>query len=188
MRPYPGLVDDLLSDDDDQLVSVVCGARYTLAMTSSKRAFVWGQVAPPNDYGGGGNGHSCGSTNTGCSSSSSRSSGGKGHGKESSLAFFSSPRELKPADLLRAAKAADPSATSTGGGEMGWRGRGIGVCGRVVFNNTAGAGGGASVGKDDDDGDSRWRISAVGCGPWYIVLGLEDSGQQGKAGAVETVA
>lgn len=183
MRPYPGLVDgidNLLSDSDDQLVSVSCGARYTLAMTSSKRAFVWGQVAPSKDYSKGGN-HFCGSN------SSSSGSRRPGDGKESSLAYFSSPRELKPNELLRAAVAADPLAMSTGGGGAGGcRCGGVGE-GAASKNATAEVRGEAGVGKHDDGSDSSWRVSAVGCGPWYIVFELKDSGQQGKTDQPEMV-
>lgn len=183
MRPYPVLVDgvdDLLSDDDDQLVSVSCGARYTLAMARSKRAFVWGQVAPLKEYSSGeGNEHSYGSTN-----SSSRNRGA-GHGKGCSLGSCSRPRELKPAGLIHAGRTADPS--STGGGKTGR------CCGDVgsaaVFDAaTAWVGGGTGVVKHGYEGDSRWRVSAVGCGPWYIVFGLEDGGQQGQAGQLEVAA
>eukprot|EP00752_Nemacystus_decipiens_P007399 g6617.t1 len=81
VRPYPGLVDGmdaLLLDgdgdggEDDQLVSVSCGARYTLALSRKRRAFVWGQVEPPTENTGGGStakgkktGSFCGSSRRG---------------------------------------------------------------------------------------------------------------------------
>lgn len=172
MRPLPGLVDGLdavLADDDDQLVSVSCGARYTLALSKRKRALVWGQVAPPKDYSGGGAGRKKGD------SGGSGGGGGGGGTKDS----FTTPRELKPEELLRATAA---GAAATGepanGGEMDRH------CGCESVRNGATAA--AGVGKHDGGEGRRWEISTAGCGPWYVVLGLEERGQGRRAEPVES--
>ena len=56
MRPYPEPVEGVenLLLEDDRIISVACGARYTLALSLKKRAFVWGQVAPAADSGAAG--------------------------------------------------------------------------------------------------------------------------------------
>lgn len=157
VRPYPGLVDGLddLMSDDDHIASVACGARYTLALSEKKRAFVWGQVAPSADGGGGGTGY--------------RSNRGIDTNVPSS---FSRPRELIPAELLRAAAAAESTGSDhtvqcccSRGGED---------------NDGVSQGGGTDVVIEE----SRWRVSTVGCGPWYVVLGLEEEGPKGKDGQV----
>lgn len=187
VRPYPGLVDgldDLLADDgDDQLVSVSCGARYTLAVSRKKRAFVWGQVAPAKDHQSleSGDGTGSGSHHT--------AKGGKGtacEGDRSPLRKvpFFCPRELRPGELLRdnAAAAAAAPRESPGGGER--------------CRCCPSAGGSAAVERRSgipqeqlpaEDvvalDDSEWRVSAVGCGPWYVVLGLEETNRQGATRA-----
>lgn len=194
LRPYPGLVDgieDLLVDDDDQLESVSCGARYTLALSRKKRAFVWGQVAPPKDNSGGGGkktGPFCGSGRN--SNSSSR---GTCDAISPLFGSYSTPRELKPEELLRAATAADASAQPVEGVDD----TGQNCCGRenvggtttFLDNAATEAGGEAGIWRlDDSDSGSRWRISTAGCGPWYIVLGLEEEGRQiNENGAVRRV-
>ncbi|CAM9419318.1 unnamed protein product [Ectocarpus sp. 6 AP-2014] len=163
VRPYPGLVDemdDILADDDDQLVSVSCGARYTVATSTKGRAFVWGQVAPPlQHYGGRGGG---GGKKKGGDGSSVRGTG-TGDGEGPRLGPFSAPREVKPAELLQ--DAAPPNSQMDEGGE----GR---CCCKV------GSAQGLRAGADDE-GDSRWRVSAVGCGPWFVVFGLKEEERQG---------
>lgn len=155
MRPYPGPVEGVenLLLEDDRIVSVACGARYTLAL-SLKKAFVWGQVAPAADGGAAGFGPRCSRLATSNSPSYS----------------FCHPRELRPSELLRAAAA----ARSTGGSEAD------SSCG-INHGKEDGStfavreeGGGAV----EYDG-SRWRVSAVGCGPWYIVFGVEQEGPEG---------
>ena len=192
VRPYPGLVDGidalLLDGDgdgggDDLLVSVSCGARYTLALSRKRRAFVWGQVAPPTDKTGGGGtqaGPFCGSSKE-VSSSKGTDGNAPLHGS------YSTPRELRIEELVRAATAAIGSAQTVG------RVAGTGQqCCRlenargatVVDNAETGAGGGGSVRRHDErDSSSRWRISTAGCGPWYIVFGLEEKGSGNRRGA-----
>lgn len=169
VRPLPGLVDGLdaaLSDDDDQLVSVSCGARYTLALSRKKRALVWGQVAPPKDYSGGGGG----------AAGRKGSPGGSSGTKES----FSTPRELKPEELLRAAAAAP--ADPANGCETARHCRGESARGDA-FPGTAAT----AVAGDGGEGEGgRWKISTAGCGPWYVVFGLEEGDQEGGAGRVES--
>ncbi|CAM9264188.1 unnamed protein product, partial [Ectocarpus fasciculatus] len=155
VRPYPGLVDgmdDILADYDDQLVSVSCGARYTVATSRKSRAFVWGQVAPPlQHYGGRGGGRK----QKGGDGRSVRGTG-MGDGKGPPLGSFSTPREIKPAELRDAA----PSKSLSEGGD-----------GRRCCE--VGSEKGVRVGADDE-GDSRWKVSAVGCGPWFVVFGLQE--------------
>lgn len=196
VRPYPGLVDGtdaLLVDDDggddDQLVSVSCGARYTLALSRKKRAFVWGQVAPPKDNSGGGGKK----TGPFCGGSTSLKSRGTGDGNAPLLGSFSTPRELKPKELLRAAAAAAASAPPVEGVD----GTGQHCCSRenasgaATFGDKAATGPGREAGArkhGGSDGGSCWRISAAGCGPWYVVLGLEETdGQRNEGGAVGRV-
>ncbi|CAN0499090.1 unnamed protein product [Ectocarpus sp. 8 AP-2014] len=155
VRPYPGLVDemdDILADDDDQLVSVSCGARYTVATSTRGRAFVWGQVAPPLQHDGarGGGGKQKGGDGT-------------GDGKRPRLGPFSAPKEMKPAELLQ--DAAPPNSQTDEGGE-----------GRCCCE--VGAAKGLRAGTDDEGG-SRWKVSAVGCGPWFVVFGLQEEERQG---------
>ncbi|CAM9510251.1 unnamed protein product [Ectocarpus sp. 4 AP-2014] len=161
VRPYPGLVDgmdDILADDDDQLVSVSCGARYTLTTSSKGRAFVWGQVAPSLQHysrrGGGeqkgGDGSSVRGTDT-------------GDGKGPPLGSFSVPREMNPAELLQ--DAAPPNSQMDEGGE-----------GRCCCE--VGSPKGVRAGADDK-GDSRWKVSTVGCGPWFVVFGLQEEDRLG---------
>lgn len=165
VRPYPGLVDgmdDILADDDDELVSVSCGARYTLATSRKSRAFVWGQVAPPlQHYGGRDSGGGGGVKQKGGDGHSVRGTG-TDDGKGPPLGPFSAPREMKPAELLRDAA---PSKS------LDERGEGPCCC---EVSSSKGVRGGA-----DDEGDSRWKVSAVGCGPWFVVFGLQEEERQG---------
>lgn len=185
VRPYPGLVDgiDALlldgdSGDDDQLVSVSCGARYTLALSRKRRAFVWGQVAPPTDNSGGGSGAGGKKTGPSCGSGKkSNINGGKGDGNAPLRGSCSTPRELRPEELLRAATTAAASAQIVERvGDAGRQRCSLENAGgaTIADNAEAGTGGEASVWRHNggDDG-SRWRISTAGCGPWYIVFGLE---------------
>lgn len=157
VRPYPGLVDgldELLSDsDDDQIVSVACGARYTVATSLKKRVLVWGQVAPSIDSGDGGVG-----IHPGCSSGNVTS--------DFPTAPFFRPMELKPMDILRSASLL---AGSTGGGKN--------IIPFYSKNELSGkyTSDKAAPERVGDCGSEEWRlrISTVGCGPWYIVLGLE---------------
>lgn len=153
MRPYPGPVEGVenLLLEDDRIVSVACGARYTLALSFNKRAFVWGQVAPAADGGAAGSGPRC--SRLANSNSPSYS--------------FCHPRELRPSELLHAAAA----ARSTGGSEAA---RCCGTNDGKEDGDTFAARveGGTPVEYDE----SRWRVSAVGCGPWYIVFGVEKEG------------
>lgn len=154
VRPYPGLVDgidDLLSEGDE-IVSVGCGARYTLALTQKRRAFVWGQVAPSADGGGGG-------------SFRRRSS------NDTPRASFACPRELTPAGLFRATAA----AATTGGGDTNQRSRS-----RDGGESSEQP---APEGNASGSEETRWKVTAAGCGPWYVVLGLE-AGQTGLDCAV----
>lgn len=155
VRPYPGLVDGLesLLSDDDRITSVSCGARYTLALSLKKRAYVWGQVAPFSDGdGGGGSDRRC------------NDSGGSGP------TAFARPRQLHPAELLRAAREAESCEKercccnySRSGEDAGPPGDG----GREERRR----------GVEGED-SSRWSVSTAGCGPWYVILGLqEESGQ-----------
>ncbi|CAM9880551.1 unnamed protein product [Scytosiphon promiscuus] len=192
VRPYPGLVeglDDLLGDDDDQLVSVSCGARYTLVVSRTRRAFVWGQVAPADDHqsleAGGGCGNSEGVT-------SHKATAGKGTARGGTDALirvpFSSPRELRPAELLRAA--GDSAAAAAGvAGSRRLPGRGLrcscasGAGGATAANISGGVLGKSAAADAAASTDLRWRVSAVGCGPWYVVLGLEESRQAARVNA-----
>lgn len=142
VRPYPGLVDRLesLLSEDDQITTVSCGARYTLALSRKKRAYVWGQVAPclDGDREGGGGGPSS----------------------------FARPRQLHPAELLRAAREKASSFEKE----------------RCFCNCSHREGGGPSVDGGSEDkrrgvegeGSLRWSVCAAGCGPWYAVLGLQE--------------
>lgn len=155
MQPYPGLVEgveNLL--EDDRIVSVACGARYTLALSSKKSAFVWGQVAPAADGGAAGFGPRC--SRLGNSNSPSYS--------------FCHPRELRPSELLHAAAA----ARSTGGSEAA-RSRGTNHGKEVGSTFAVRVERGGAVEYEE----SRWRVSAVGCGPWYIVFGVEQERLEG---------
>lgn len=188
VRPYPGLVDgiDALLSDDDQLVSVACGARYTLALSGKKRAFVWGQVAPPAGNSGAGAGPQGKRTGPLCGSSLNKRGRGAGGGNAPLCGSFATPRELRPEELLRAVAVAGAPARSA---------EGVDGTGRPCSNENTGVATFASkaevaprgqpvVQSDDDDHDSgsRWRISTAGCGPWYIVLGLEEKDRQENEG------
>lgn len=190
VRPYPGLVDgvDALlldggGDDDDQLVSVSCGARYTLALSKKRRAFVWGQVEPPKDSGG------CGRKKSGlCFGSSSNSSRGRGDGNAPALVgSYSSPRELRPEELLRDTKAAPASAKIVGGvdGDTGQSCCSREDAGRAALvdqDDTVVEGKASARRHNEGDSGSRWKISTAGCGPWYIVFGLEEKDRQANRG------
>lgn len=152
MRPYPGPVEGVenLLLEDDRIVSVACGARYTLALSLNKRAFVWGQVAPAADGGAAGSGPRCSRLANSNSPSNS----------------FCHPRELRPSELLHAAA----TARSTGGSEA------TRCCGS---NDGKGDGDTLAAQVERGGDESRWRVSAVGCGPWYIVFGVEKEGPEG---------
>lgn len=156
VRPHPGPVEgveDLLLEDD-RIVSVACGARYTLALSLKNRAFVWGQVAPAADGGAAGFGPRC--SRLAISSSPSYS--------------FCRPRELRPSEFLRAAAVARPAE---GSGAV-----------RCCGNDHEQEGGGTFTveGGGTGENESRWRVSTVGCGPWYIVFGIEEEGPEGDGG------
>lgn len=151
VQPYPKLVDgldDLVCDADgseDEMVSVACGARYTLTLSRRRRAFVWGQIAPSADGGGGG-------------ARKVRSS----RGSRLSSPTEARLRELKPAVLVREAV--------TGGRQSGieteqYRGN---------RKNHASVERKRDGGEFNEEAATRLKITAVGCGPWYIVLGLEE--------------
>lgn len=151
VRPYPGLVDGLesLLSEDDRITSVSCGARYTLALSRKKRAFVWGQLTPCSDGDGGGDGdrHCNGSSGSGPTA-------------------FARPRQLHPADLLRAAREAESCEKDRC------------CCNCSPSGEDAGPpvdGRGEERRRGVEGEDSpRWSISAAGCGPWYVVLGLQE--------------
>lgn len=156
VRPYPGLVDGLesLLSEDDRITSLSCGARYTLALSLKKRAYVWGQVAPYSDGdGGGGSDRRC------------NGSGG------SDPTAFARPRQLHPAELLRAAREAESCEKE-----------------RCCCCNYSRPGEDAGVPVDGGDEErrrgvegedpSRWSVSAAGCGPWYVILGLQEEREQ----------
>lgn len=127
VRPYPGLVDgvDSILSEDDEVVSVGCGSRYTLVISRNKKAVVWGQIAP-----------------------SPRGNLGINH--HILQAMYRRPRELKPAQLLRS------TDDCCGGHKSEGCETTEAICGR----------GFGSKGLN-------WRLSSAGCGPWYVVLGLE---------------
>lgn len=147
VRPYPGLVDGLepLLQADDQIMTVGCGARYTLALSRAKRAYAWGQVSPRN---GGAQ-----QRNGDCNSCQSNSVGGCG--VMSTSGSFSRPRELDTAELMCFHAA--------------------GCSGERCVDFGRNGDGDAVVNANGEDGKYRWRVAAAGCGPWYVVLGLEEA-------------
>lgn len=154
VRPYPGPVEGVesLLLEDDRIVSVNCGARYTLALSLNKRAFVWGQVAPSADGGAAGFGPRC------------------SHLVSSNIPSdsFCHPREIRPSELWCAAAASRSKGESEG---VSCWGDGHGKDG----GGTLSVEGSGTVESDE----SRWRVSSVGCGPWYIVFGIEKEGRGG---------
>ncbi|CAN0565313.1 unnamed protein product [Ectocarpus sp. 12 AP-2014] len=86
-----------------------------------------------------------------------------GDGKGPPLRPFSVPREMNPAELLQ--DAAPPNSQMDEGGE-----------GRCCCD--VGSPKGVRAGADDK-GDPRWKVSTVGCGPWFVVFGLQEEERQG---------
>lgn len=178
VRPYPGVVDgldDLLADDDDQLVSIFCGARYTLAVSRKKRPFVWGQVAPAKDVQPGGGGE----YDDGGGSLPRTADSGKGTARRGDDRVpSSSPIELRPGDLLRGA-GASARAAAGGSREIAGGGERCMCCGVAGGSAAVESNGGVLEKSAAADmaafADSDWRVSTVGCGPWYVVLCLEES-------------
>lgn len=137
VRPYPGLVDgiDSILSEDDVVVSVGCGSRYTLVISRNKKVVFWGQIAPSADENSGGGLASHGSI-------------GINHHIQQATPHL--PRELKPAELLRSTE--DYCGSRRGEG----------------FETTE-----ALCRRGDGSKGLNWRLSSAGCGPWYVVLGLE---------------
>lgn len=170
VRPSPGLVgglEELLvptddGADNDQIISVGCGTRYTLAVSRAKRAYVWGQVSPSCDSGMQGRSGECGysSGKTNGSATMGQISDGDVFTKKS----FSCPRELDLNELMRWREGA-PGGRECPENE-----------GRVKPGYCAGDEGDVSSGSSRAKGmKPRWRVAAAGCGPWYIVLALEEA-------------
>lgn len=179
VRPYPGLVDGLDSlivneeetgDDLDTIVSVGCGARYTLALSRKKRVYAWGQVSPGGEMTSGANA-SVADTSGGIDSSS----GSVGNESCSKNDFLCRPHELVPAELLRRAEAQDTKAHDNGDGCCCGRADGRGAYTRAEVLRAEGEDGRRE--NDVTTGEPRrWTVSAAGCGPWYVVLGLQEIG------------
>lgn len=161
MRPYPEPVEGVenLLLEDDRIISVACGARYTLALSLKKRAFVWGQVAPAADSGAAGFGPRY-----------SRLAN-----SNSPLYSFCLPGELRPSELLRAAATARPTGERDEANfcdnHHGKEEDGIAVEGGDTVEND----------------ESCWRVCTVGCGPWYIVFGIERKDGRARGGSCRGV-
>lgn len=176
VRPSPGLVgglEELLvptddGADDDQIMSVACGSRYTLALSRAKKAYVWGQVSPSCDSGIENRSGECrdSSDNNNGSITMEQISGGD-YGNVLTKTSFSCPKELDLDELMRWQEAA-PGGRGCPENE-----------GRV--KSTYGVGDQGDVSSDSSRADNRenmeprWRVAAAGCGPWYIVLALEEA-------------
>lgn len=78
----------------------------------------------------------------------------------SSKTSFSRPCELEPMRLLRS----DPLSKVAAAGSTSGCGAGISSASHKTTSNWL----------DAPGEQPRWSVSAVGCGPWYLVLGLEE--------------
>lgn len=157
---------DSLSGEDDQIVTVGCGARYTVALSRSKRAFVWGQVSPCS---GGGEGRQTIGLTSGCDTSATRNMS-----QVSTSSVSCHPRELDPTEILRL-QTTGGVLLGEGCTDSGCSGGGAGGAGGVDGGTTRSSSKSSSsrCSSASSDGDMFWTVSTVGCGPWYIVLGLE---------------